>query len=109
MNKVILFKKIYINIIIIIIIIIIIHEQLSQEIERLAWVDRHLTDSGETWSGEERSPPEDTAEVPINLETNHRKKVQKQKLKIMITTEKKTLSVNKEAIERVSSKKYPKV
>ena len=48
MNKVILFKKIYINIIIIIIIIIIIHEQLSQEIERLAWVDRHLTDSGET-------------------------------------------------------------
>ena len=46
MNKVILFKKKNINIIIIIIIII--HKQLSQEIERLAWVDRHLTDSGET-------------------------------------------------------------
>ena len=29
-------------------IIIIIHKQLSQGIERLAWVDRHLTDSGET-------------------------------------------------------------
>ena len=100
---------IIIIIIIIINIIIIIHKQLSQDIERLAWVDRHLTDSGETWSGEESSPPEDTAEVPINLETNHRKKVQKQKHKIMITTEKKTLSANKEAIERMSSKKYPKV
>ena len=96
-------------IIIINIIIIIIHKQLSQDIERLEWADRHLTDSGETWSGEESSPPEDTAEVPINLKTNHRKKVQKQKLKIMITTEKKTLSANKEAMERVSSKKYPKV
>ena len=95
-------------IIIINIIIIIIPKQLSQDIKRLEWVDRHLTDSGETWSGEESSPPEDTAEVPINLETNHRKKLQKQKLKIMITTEKKTLSVNKEAIERVSSKN-PKV
>ena len=93
----------------IIIIIIIIHKQLSQDIERLEWVERHLTDSGETWSGEESSPPEGTAEVPINLETNHWKKVQKQKLKIMITTEKKTSNVNKEAIERVSSKKYPKV
>ena len=100
---------IIIIIIINIIIIIIIHKQLSQDIERLEWVDRHLTDSGGTWSGEESSPPEDTAEVPINLETNHRKKVQKQTLKIMITTEKKTLSANKEAIERMSSKKYPKV
>ena len=58
---------IIIIIIIKIIIIIIIHKQLSQDIERLAWVDRHLTDSGETWSGEESSQPEDTAEVPINL------------------------------------------